>query len=163
MEVTSVSTNKWMFVIISRDWCMWLLMKSFPKLFKLIQGMCHIGSATVPLIIRPVHQNKPQHPFSFSFIVSWSVFIASLLSYFAINHIIPQRAGHKIKYALSEWIQKRTFKAGLALATLVSEGGRGYLNSSFISIMRTTLDRDDFWYPSLSFKWKWMNKVDMMW
>ena len=97
-------------------------MKSFPKLFTLIQGVCHIGSATVPLIIRPIHQNKPQHPFCSNFIVLWSVFIVSLLSYFAINHIIPQRAGHKIKYALSVWIQKRKFKAGLALATLVSEG-----------------------------------------
>ena len=126
-------------------------MKSFPKLLTLIQGMCHIDSATVPLIIRPIHQNKPQHPFCFDFIVLWSVFIVSLLSYFAINHIIPHRARHKIKYALSEWIQKRTFKAGLALATLVSEGGGGYLNYSSTLLMRTTLDRDNLWYSSLSF------------
>ena len=68
-----------------------------------------------------------------------------------------------MKYALSVWIimiiiiiiiiiQKRTFKAGLALATLVLEGRGGYLNYSSISLMRTTLDRDNLWHPFLSFQ-----------
>ena len=48
-------------------------------------------------------------------------------------------------------IQKRTFKAGLALATLVLERGGSYLIYSSISLMRTTLDRDNLWHPFLSF------------
>ena len=50
--------------------------------------------------------------------------------------------------------KKKKFKAGLALATLASERGGGYLNYSSILLMQTTPGWDNLWYPSLSFNWK---------
>ena len=74
---------------------------------------------------RPVHQTKP-HAFFFTLIsLSRGQFLSFPFSViFQLITSFHNFQGHKIKYALSVWIQKRTFKADLPLATLVLGGGR---------------------------------------
>ena len=60
MEVTLVSVFN---NSVGPDGYMRLLMNSFLDIFTLIQDLCHMRSATVALIMRPTHQNKPQRPF----------------------------------------------------------------------------------------------------
>ena len=37
------------------------MMGTSPQVFTLMQGLCHMRSATVSLIITPIHQTKPNH------------------------------------------------------------------------------------------------------